>query len=142
MRYGPAVEPAEVTRLRTEMGMNQATFGALLGVSCGQVSRWETQARPISAFYDALLTAFAAIPDRAEAGQAAARLLATQGVARALYATLRRAYGDARVLATAGPVAAKTAPRAPDSPRAQPRHSRKQAAISKRGFAAADKPRG
>lgn len=85
----------EVTKIRTDLGLTQVQFGQLLGVHPLTVSKWERGLLDPAPHQQALINSF----QRAKAAQAAVgkeaqTLLATAGVALALFILLRAAFGE------------------------------------------------
>ena len=88
--------PQEIKRLRKdELGLTQVQLAQLLGVHPFTVSKWERGILSPTPHQDALLQSFRkARVTQADIGESVANLLASAGVALALYYLLKAAFDD------------------------------------------------
>jgi len=86
---------AQVQAIRTSLGLSQVQLGQLLGVHPLTVSRWERGLLAPTPHQTALLDSFGkASSTETQIGDEVANLLLTAGVAVALYALLKAAFGE------------------------------------------------
>ena len=86
---------ARIQAIRTSLGLSQVQLAQLLGVHPLTVSRWERSLLAPTPHQSALLESFGkASRTETQIGDEVANLLLTAGVAVALYALLKAAFGE------------------------------------------------
>ncbi len=91
------MSPAEIKRLRDELGLTQAQFAQLFGVHPLTISRWERPGGGLepSAYQVALMDSFARAKTRKpDIGEVVAGLMVGAGIGVALYHLLEAAFAS------------------------------------------------
>lgn len=87
------MSPAEISAIRSQLGMTQVQLGLLLGVHSLTISKWERDRLIPAPYHQAILeTGLAAVKNQPGIGAVVTSTLATSGVPRALYEMLRAAF--------------------------------------------------
>jgi transcriptional regulator with XRE-family HTH domain len=88
----------QIRKLREDMGLTQAQFGALLNAHLVTVSRWENDLNPVKPdlYQAAMIDEFAQIQERKKVGDMVKTALIGAGIAAALFLVLKAAQSGGK----------------------------------------------
>lgn len=86
----------QIRKLREDMGLTQAQFGALLNAHLVTVSRWESESSPVKPdlYQAAMIDEFARVQERKKTGELVKAALIGAGIAAALLLMLKAAQSE------------------------------------------------